>query len=56
MGTVAALMNNGLYGTGIAPGVRILPVRVLGRCGGYTSDIVDAMRWAAGIDIATAKP
>ncbi len=52
MGTVAALMNNGLYGTGIAPGVRILPVRVLGRCGGYTSDIVDAMRWAAGIDIA----
>ncbi len=52
MGTVAALMNNGLYGTGVAPDVRILPVRVLGRCGGYTSDIVDAMRWAAGIDIA----
>ncbi len=52
MGTVAALMNNGLYGTGVAPDVRILPLRVLGRCGGYTSDIVDAMRWAAGIDIA----
>ncbi len=51
MGTVAALMNNGLYGTGVAPGIRILPVRVLGRCGGYTSDIVDAMRWAAGIDV-----
>ncbi len=52
MGTVAALMNNGLYGTGVAPNVRILPVRVLGRCGGYTSDIVDGMRWAAGISVA----
>jgi serine protease len=52
MGTVAALMNNGIYGTGVAPNVRILPVRVLGRCGGFTSDIVDAMRWAAGIDVA----
>jgi serine protease len=51
-GTVAALMSNGLYGTGIAPGIHALPVRVLGRCGGYTSDIVDVMRWAAGIDIA----
>ncbi len=54
MGTVAALMNNGLYGTGVAPNVRILPVRVLGRCGGYTSDIVDGMRWAAGISVAGA--
>lgn len=52
MGTVAALMNNGLFGTGVAPNVRILPVRVLGRCGGYTSDIVDGMRWAAGISVA----
>ena len=51
MGTIAALMNNGLYGTGIAPHVRILPVRVLGKCGGYTSDIADGMRWAAGIDV-----
>lgn len=52
MGTVAALMNNGLFGTGVAPNVRILPVRALGRCGGYTSDIVDSMRWAAGISVA----
>ena len=51
MGTIAALMNNGLYGTGIAPHVRILPVRVLGKCGGYTSDIADGLRWAAGIDV-----
>lgn len=51
MGTVAALMNNGIGGTGIAPQVRILPLRVLGKCGGYTSDIVDAMRWAVGIAV-----
>lgn len=51
MGTIAALMNNGIDGTGIAPNVRILPLRVLGKCGGYTSDIVDAMRWAVGIDV-----
>lgn len=51
MGTIAGLMNNGLGGTGIAPQVRILPLRVLGKCGGYTSDIVDAMRWAVGIAV-----
>ena len=51
MGTIAALMNNGIGGTGIAPNVRILPLRVLGKCGGYTSDIVDAMRWAVGLDV-----
>ncbi len=54
IGTIAALMDNGLYGTGIAPRVRVLPVRALGRCGGYTSDIVDGIRWAAGIDVAGA--
>lgn len=51
MGTIAALMNNGLYGTGMAPNVRIVPVRVLGKCGGYTSDIIDGMRWAAGLSV-----
>jgi serine protease len=51
IGMIAALMNNGLYGTGIAPHVRILPVRALGKCGGYTSDIADGMRWAAGMDV-----
>lgn len=54
MGTIAALMNNGKYGTGIAPQVRLLPVRALGRCGGYTSDIVDSIRWAAGIAVTSA--
>jgi serine protease len=30
----------------------ILPVRVLGKCGGFTSDIADAIRWAAGLSIS----
>jgi serine protease len=50
-GTIAALMNNGIGGTGIAPNVKILPVRVLGKCGGYMSDVVDGMRWAAGLAV-----
>lgn len=51
-GTIAAAMNNGIGGTGVAPNVRILPVRVLGKCGGLTSDIIDGMRWAAGLAVA----
>jgi serine protease len=50
-GTIAALMNNGIGGTGIAPNVKILPVRVLGKCGGNLSDIADGMRWAAGLAV-----
>lgn len=53
-GTIAAAMNNGIGGTGVAPNVRILPVRVLGKCGGLTSDIIDGMRWAAGLAVAGA--
>ncbi|WP_151447992.1 S8 family serine peptidase [Lacisediminimonas profundi] len=48
-GIIAAAMNNGIGGAGVAPNVRLLPVRVLGKCGGPTSDIVDGMRWAAGL-------
>lgn len=51
-GTIAATMNNGIGGTGVAPNVRILPVRALGKCGGFTSDIADGMRWAAGLAVA----
>jgi serine protease len=51
-GTVAALTNNGLGVAGVAFGARVLPVRVLGRCGGYSSDIADGMVWAAGGSVA----
>jgi len=50
-GTIAASMNNGIGGTGVAPNVRILPVRVMGKCGGLFSDIADGMRWAAGLAV-----
>ena len=37
---------------GVAPGARLLPVRVLGQCGsGYASDITDAIVWSAGGNI-----
>lgn len=37
---------------GIDFAARLLPVRVLGKCGGFVSDIIDAMRWAAGLPVA----
>ena len=59
-GTIGAASNNGNGVTGVNWVSKILPVRVLGVCGGYTSDIVDAMRWAAGIAVlnvpANANP
>ena len=47
-GTIAAKTNNSLGIAGIAFNAKIQPVRVLGKCGGYSSDIADAMVWAAG--------
>ncbi|WP_374674500.1 S8 family peptidase [Ideonella sp.] len=47
-GTVAAVTNNASGVAGVAFGAKVVPVRVLGKCGGYTSDIADAIRWAAG--------
>ena len=50
-GLVAALTDNGIGMAGTAPGVRVLPVRVLGKCGGYDSDIIAGLRWAAGLAV-----
>jgi serine protease len=50
-GTIAALTNNGLGGAGVAFGAKVLPVRALGVCGGFSSDITAGMRWAAGLDV-----
>jgi len=47
-GTVGALTNNSVGVAGTAFGAKIVPVRVLGRCGGRTSDIADAIIWASG--------
>jgi serine protease len=50
-GIIAAATNNGVGVASVARNVRVLPVRVLGKCGGYTSDIAAAMRWAAGLSV-----
>lgn len=53
-GTIAADANNQLGVAGVAPRASILPVRVAGRCGGRTSDIIDGLLWAAGVPVAGA--
>ncbi len=50
-GLIAAVTHNGIGMAGVAPGVRVLPVRVLGKCGGRDSDILAGMRWAAGLSV-----
>lgn len=47
-GTVAAVTNNSKGVAGVAFNAKIVPVRVLGVGGGYTSDIVDGIVWASG--------
>lgn len=47
-GVLAAEQDNGAGTSGVAPQARIQPVRVLGRCGGWTSDVLSAITWASG--------
>ena len=47
-GTIGAASNNDLHVAGIDWQAKLLTARVLGRCGGSTSDIADAMIWSAG--------
>jgi serine protease len=54
-GIVAANPNN-MSVAGINWAAKIMPVRVLGKCGGYTSDIVDGIRWSVGIAIDGVPP
>lgn len=50
-GTIAANSHNGLGVSGVNWQARILPVRVLGKCGGTLSDLSDGIRWAAGLSV-----
>jgi subtilisin family serine protease len=43
--------NNAVGVSGGAWNARILPIRVLGKCGGTDKDIADGMLWAAGIEV-----
>ncbi len=51
-GTVAAVTNNGIGVAGVAYKAKVQPVRVLGHCGGFTSDIADGIIWASGGTVA----
>lgn len=48
-GIIAATANNAFGVTGVNGAAKLLPVRVLGKCGGYLSDVLDGARWAAGV-------
>lgn len=43
--------NNSVGVAGVNWDVTVLPVRVLGKCGGTTVDINDAIRWSAGLPV-----
>jgi serine protease len=47
-GTIAAVTNNANGVAGVAFNAKVVPARVLGKCGGYTSDIADAIVWTSG--------
>ncbi len=55
-GLIAANTNNGIGIAGVASNVNILPVRVLGACGGTFEDIVAGMLWASGVQIDGVPP
>jgi len=52
-GVIGAATNNGVGMASIGRDVMVLPLRVLGRCGGYDSDILAAMYYAGGLTNAT---
>ncbi|MCB1261151.1 MAG: S8 family serine peptidase [Acidimicrobiales bacterium] len=53
-GTIGAATNNGIGVSGINWVSPMIAVRVLGKCGGSSADIADAIRWAAGLPVAGA--
>ena len=55
-GQIAATSNNAAGVAAMNWNGRILPVRVAGRCGASVTDLVDGMRWAAGLSVAGVPP
>lgn len=54
VGVLGAITNNNTGIAGMTWNPYILPVRALGKCGGYDSDIMAAMRWAVGLTVSNA--
>ncbi len=51
-GVMVAESNNATDIAGMDFAANLLPARVLGKCGGAVSDVIDAIRWAAGLPVA----
>ncbi len=51
-GILGAATNNGVGMAGTAYDVPVIPVRALGKCGGYDSDIIAAAQWSGGIAVS----
>jgi len=57
VGVFGAITNNDVgiagitWGNSTTPGPWILPVRAIGKCGGYDSDIIAGIEWAAGLAV-----
>jgi serine protease len=56
VGIFGALTNNDLGIAAMSWGPWVLPVRALGKCGGYDSDIIAAIEWAAGLPVSGTVP
>ena len=50
-GQIAAATDNGSGMAGLSWGAQLLPVRVSGKCGARLSDLLDGVRWAAGLPV-----
>ena len=48
-GLIGAATDNGIGVASAGRDISVLPVRVLGKCGGYDSDIIAGMLWAGGL-------
>ena len=53
-GIIAAAGNNAIGVAGLNWNGAVMPVRVSGKCGAYRSDVIDGLRWAAGIAVPNA--
>lgn len=50
-GIVGAVTDNNVGMASVGRNVKVLSVRVLGKCGGYDVDILAGMKWAAGLSV-----
>jgi hypothetical protein len=55
-GIIASNTDNAQWTAGINWVAKILPVRVLGKCDGMDSEILDGVAWAAGLAVPGAPP